>query len=157
MKHASFLSLVLGAGVLFTAGHVLGQNKAAPAAPAPAAKQQRVVKIATLGTPELNREFQANVQFMQAQRQAATELNVAWDKEKDPKKKAELKVKLDQLLAQLNENNEKMIKAYGFSLNRNYTIEIVSSNIYTFVTDEEFAALEKVQKAEAEKAKSTKK
>ena len=164
MKRHTLLTLALGASLL-TAGSAFGQNKsgnitvpAAAAAPAAAApKQQKLVKIATLNGAEANREFQNNVQLVQAQRQAAVELNAKWEQEKDAKKKAELKSQLDQLLTKLNENNNAMQKAYGFSLTRNYTMEIVSSNIYMFVTDEEAVALEKAQKEEAQKAAAAKK
>ena len=161
MKRHTLLPLALGASLL-TAGSVFGQNKSgniavpsgatAPAAAAAAPKPQKLVKIATLNGAEANREFQNNVQLVQAQRQAAVELNAKWEQEKDAKKKAELKSQLDQLLTKLNDNNNAMQKAYGFSLTRNYTMEIVSANIYMFVTDEEAAALEKAQKEEAQKA-----
>ncbi|HUR59200.1 MAG TPA: hypothetical protein VM029_15900, partial [Opitutaceae bacterium] len=126
-------------------------------APTPAPQPQKLVKVATLNNAEANREFQANVQLLQGQRQAAVELNAAMDKEKDAKKKQELKTQLDQLMAKLNENNDKMQKAYGFSLTRNYSMEIEKANIYMFVTDEEAAAIEKAQQAEAKKATDTKK
>ena len=148
MKRHTLTLLALGAA-LVTAGPVLGQNKdkagKAPAAPAP--QQQKLVKVATLKTAEANREFQANVQLLQAQRQAAVEINSAMEKEKDAKKKKELKTQLDQLMAKLNENNDKMQKAYGFSLTRNYTMEIETSHIYMLVSDEEAAKIEKAQAA----------
>lgn len=148
MKRHTLTLLALSAALL-TAGPALGQNKdkagKAPAAPAP--QQQKLVKVATLKTAEANREFQANVQLLQAQRQAAVEINSAMEKEKDAKKKKELKTQLDQLMAKLNENNEKMQKAYGFSLTRNYTMEIETSHIYMLVSDEEAAKIEKAQAA----------
>ena len=115
-------------------------------------KPQKLVKIATLPTAEVNREFQRNVQLLQAQRQALIEMNTAYEKETNPVKKAEMKKALDENMAKLNENNDRMAKAYGFSLTRNYTMEIVSSNIYTYVTDEEAAAVEKAEKEQAAKA-----
>jgi hypothetical protein len=39
-----------------------------------------------------------------------------------------------------------MEKAYGFSLSRNYTIEIEKANVYMIVTDEEAAKIEAAQK-----------
>lgn len=157
MKHRSSLSLTLIASLLL-AGAACGQNKSAtaatpPLAATPAAKQQKLVKIATLNTAEANREFQANVQVMQAQRQKAVELNAAMEKEKDAKKKAELKTQLDQAMAKLNEDNDKMQKAYGFSLARNYTMVIETAHIYMLVTDEEAAVIEKAEKEAAAKAK----
>ena len=157
MKRHSLTVLALCASLL-TAGYALGQNKAASkSAPAAAAPQQKLVRVATLKTVEANREFQANVQLLQAQRQAAVELNSTMEKEKDPKKQKELKAQLDAMLAQLNENNDKMQKAYGFSLTRNYTMEIETSHIYLQVTDEEAAKIEKAQAEAAKSEKSSKK
>ena len=152
----STLSLLALSATLITAGYVLGQA-AKPGAPAPdAAKQQKLVRVATINGVQANREFQANVQFLQAQRQKAVELTTAVETEKDAKKKKELKSQLDALTAKLLENNEKMHKAYGFSLARNYTMEIETSHIYMQVTDEEAAKLEKAQ-AEAAKSEKTSK
>ncbi len=117
------------------------------AQPAPAAKQQKLLKVATLKTAEANREFQANVQLLQAQRQAAIQLNSEIEKETNAAKKKELKTQLDALIAKLNENAEKMRNAYGFSLERNYTIEIETAHVYMLVTDEEAAKIEAAQKA----------
>lgn len=116
---------------------------AQPAArPAEAPKPQKLVRVSTLGTIEANREFQANVQLVQAQRQAAVELNAAIEKEKDPAKRKELKAGLDTLMAKLNENNNLMRKTYGFSLDRNYTVVIEKAHVYMFVSEEEAAKLE---------------
>lgn len=145
------LTLIALSASLLTAGHLLAQNQ--PTATAPAPKQQKLVKVATLNNAQANHEFQANVQLLQAQRQAAAELTAALEKEKDAKKKRELKTQLDQLVAKLNENNDKMQKAYGFSLTRNYTMEIETSHIYMLVSDEEAAKIEQEQKAAAKKAK----
>ena len=152
MKRFTLTLLALGASLF--AGYAFAQTKAAtPAAPAPASapapKQQKLARVATITGIEQNREFQNNVQILQNQRQAAIELNDAMQKEKDPKKKAELKTQVDQALARLNENNDKMHKTYGFSLARNYTLIIETAHIYMFVTDEEAAAIEKAEKEEA--------
>jgi IS30 family transposase len=156
MQRSSLRLLALSAFVL-CASFLLAQTKSGTATPAPAPQQQKLVKVAILNTVEANREFQANVQLLQGQRQAAVEMNAAMEKEKDAKKKQELKTQLDQVMAKLNENNDKMQKAYGFSLTRNYSMEIEKANIYMFVTDEEAAAIEKAQQAEAKKAADTKK
>lgn len=164
MKRSTLHVFALVASV-FLAGAACGQNKsAAPASAAPvptpastpAPKQQKLIRVATLTTPEANREFQDNVQLLQAQRQKAAELNSAMEKETDPTKKAALKTELEQWMAKLNENNDKMQKAYGFSLTRNYTMEIEKAHIYMLVSDEEAAAFEKAQKAEAQKAEAQK-
>jgi len=142
----NLLSLLALSAALVSPSYLPGQNlKGAASAPAPT--QQKLVRIATLDSVETNREFQANVQLLQNQRQAAVELNAAMEKEKDARKKKEIKAQIDQLLAKLNDNNAKMQKAYGFSLTRNYVVEIEKANIYLLVTDEEAAKIEKAEKA----------
>lgn len=154
MKHSLLTCAALGASFLI-AGYALGQTKAgstaATASPAVAPAATKLIKVATLSTVEANRDFAKNVQLIQAQRQMAVELNGAWEKEKDAKKKGELKTQLDALLAKLNENNAAMSKAYGFSLTRNYTMEIETAHIYMQVTEEEAARFEQEQKAAAQK------
>lgn len=118
-------------------------------------KQQKLVRVSTLSTIEANREFQNNVQLLQAQRQAVVELDTALQKETDAAKKKELKTQLDGLLAKLNENNNAMRKAYGFSIDRNYTLVIETAHVYMFVTDEEAAKIEEAAKAEAAKKGET--
>ncbi len=149
MKRLTLSVLLLGTSIL-TTGYLRGQNQSGPATPA--AAPQKLVRVATLKTVEANREFQANVQLLQAQRQAAVELNANMEKEKDAAKKKELKTQFDQLMARLNENNDKMQKSYGFSLARNYTMEIETAHIYMIVTEEEAAKIDQAQKA-AEKGK----
>jgi len=109
MKRTTLTFLALGASLL-TGGYLLGQSQTKAAAPAGAGPQQKLVRVATLNSVQANREFQANIQLLQAQRQAAIEVNSAWEKEKDAKKKQELKTQLDNLMAKLNENNQAMVK-----------------------------------------------
>lgn len=162
MKKSTLLTLALTGSLLVALSFAADTKKAAPAAtkaaPAPAAapaapQQQKLVRVATLKSVEANREFQNNVQLLQAQRQQAVELGTALEKEPNAAKKKELKTKVDELMAKLNENNEKMVKAYGFSLNRNYSMIVETSHIYMFVSDEEAAKLEKEQAAAEAAAK----
>ena len=94
------------------------------------------------------------MQILQTQRQQAVELNAALEKEKDATKKKELKAKLDAAMAKLNDDNQKMVKAYGFSLERNYTLVVETAHVYMFVSDEEAAKFEKDQAAAAAKEKA---
>lgn len=146
MKSFKIASLCLGAS-LFVAGAIIGHSAATPPAAAPADKPQKLVRVSTLSTIDANREFQANVQVMQAQRQAAVELNAAIEKENGATKKAELKKQLAALMAKLNENNDTMRKTYGFSLERNYTLIIEKAHVYMLVSEEEAAKIEKAQSA----------
>lgn len=151
MNHTTLRIVALGASLL-AAGLLSAQTATAPKT-APAEKPQKLVRVSTLKTVEANREFQTNVQLIQVQRQAAIELNAAMEKEKDAAKKKEIKGQLEQLMARLNENNDKMRKAYGFSLDRNYTLVVETAHVYMFVSDEEAA---KIEKAAVEAAKQKK-
>ncbi len=120
-------------------------STAAPAAAAPAPKQQKLLKVCSLNTAQGFQEFQANVQVVQTQRQLVIDANTAYEKETNASKKKELKAKLDEMLAKLNENNQTMIKTYGFSLERSYTVSVEKADVYMLVTDEEAAKIEKAQ------------
>lgn len=154
MKRSLLTTLALGASLVGT-GYLVGQTQNKSAAPAAAAKapEQKLIKMVTLNSAVANREFQNNVQLLQAQRQEVLRLNGELEKEKDAKKKAELKTQLDTVLAKLNENNDKMSKAYGFSLARNYVMEVEVASVYLIVSDEEAAKLEAEQKKDAGKKK----
>ena len=149
------LRLITVAAGFAAAAQLNGAEAASKSAAAPSAetKQQKLVRVSTLNTIEANREFQTNVQLLQAQRQAVIELNAAYEKETNPSKKKDLKTQADAVLAKLNENNEKMRKTYGFSIDRNYTVVIETSHVYMFVTDEEAAKIEAAAKAEVAKQK----
>jgi len=126
-------------------------STAAPAAAPAAQKQQKLLKVCSITSAQGFQEFQANVQVMQSQRQLAIEAKNAFDKETNADKKKELKAKLDELLAKLNENNQTMIKTYGFSLERSYTVSVEKADVYMLVTDEEAAKIEKAQAETAAK------
>ena len=104
--------------------------------------------IATIAGKAENDIFRQNVQLVQAQRQRLVQLKAAIDQttEADAKKKLEDEFKKSE--ETLVKNNEDMTKTYGFSLTRNYVMEIEETKLFMAVTDEEFAK----QKAEAEKA-----
>ncbi len=148
----NLLPLLALAATCLAAGFAFGQTKAA--APA-ATKQQKLIRVATLNGVQANKDFQANLQLVQAQRQGVVDKNAEMEKEKDPKKKADLKKQVDAALAKLNDNNNAMAKAYGFSLERNYVMEIETAHLYVYATDEEAAKAAKIDADE--KAKKAKK
>jgi hypothetical protein len=151
MKKMTFGIIGLSLSLL-AAGALLAQSGANNAAtPTTPEKQQKLVLVSTIKTIQANQEFQANVQLLQTQRQQVIEANAAVGKETNAAKKKDLKAKLDALMAKLNENNDKMKKTYGFSLDRNYTIVVETAHIYMFVSDEEAAKFEKEQAATAKK------
>lgn len=147
MKRTSLTLLALGAALFVAAPAFAADEK--PQQPAP--KEQKVVKVLTLSTAQAIQEFESNVQLVQAQRLAAEKLNTEMQGEKDVWKKAELKKKLDDLMKQLNDNNQQMIKHYGFSLTRSYVMQPESASVYMIVSDEEAAKIAAQQKAQAEK------
>ena len=146
------LSASIFTGSLKAADTVSFPGFSPAAVPAPAAsKQQKLLKVCSITTAQGFQEFQANVQFMQNQRQLVIETNTAHEKETNAAKKKDLKTKLDGLLAKLNDDNLKMIKTYGFSLERAYTVTVEKADVYMLVTDEEAAKIEKAQAGEATK------
>lgn len=143
----SFLSVAALGAVLLSAGisPVFAESGTTPAP----AKADKLVQVATLRGAQAIREFEANVRLVQAQRNEAVQLAAAVEMESNAKKKAGLKAQLDKLLQKLNENNAQMIKAYGFSLARNYQIVPEAIGIYAYVTDAEAARIEQARKAAA--------
>ena len=51
----------------------------------------------------------------------------------------------------MTDDNQKMVKAYGFSLDRAYTLSVEKADVYMIVSDEEAAKIEKTQAAAAKK------
>ncbi|MFA6960448.1 MAG: hypothetical protein WC205_06845 [Opitutaceae bacterium] len=147
MTKTSLRVLLLSASIL--SASLWAAEPAATTAAAP--KQQKLLKVCSLNTAQGYQEFMSNVQLVQTQRKEAIEANAAYEKETNASKKKELKTKLDALLAKLNENNQKMIKTYGFSLERAYTVSIQKADVYMQVSDEEAAKIEKAQAAAAKK------
>lgn len=104
--------------------------------------------IATIaGVPE-NNIFRQNVQLVQNQRQRLVQLKAAIDQAGAAADKTKLEEEFKKSEETLIKNNEEMSKTYGFSLTRNYVMEIEESKLFMAVTEEEFAK----QKAESEKA-----
>lgn len=139
---------------LCLAGLTLGgvATFAQTAAPTPAAQaeqeQQRIVRVATLNSVEANQEFQRNVQILQARRQQIVDLQSQLERAASESARERIQDEIDEALARLNDDNQTMIEAYGFSLNRNYTMVVERSHIFMFVSEEEAALIE----AEAEAA-----
>ena len=147
---ASMLSASLWAAETVSFPGSSATPAAAPAA-TPTPKQQKLLKVCSISTAQGFQEFQANVQVVQTQRQLVIEANTSYEKETNATKKKELKGKLDEMLAKLNENNQTMIKTYGFSLERSYTVSVEKADVYMLVTDEEAAKIEKAQAETAAK------
>lgn len=111
-------------------------------------KQQKLVKISTLNSIEANQEFQRNVQVMQAQRQRLQNLQIQMQKAHTDELKEVLQKQIDAALKKLNEDNKRMVKAYGFSLSRNYVLVAEKSHVYMAVTDAEAAKIKEKEESE---------
>ncbi len=101
------------------------------------AQQKKLVRVCSLNNVQANQEFQRNVRLVQSQRQQAIQLNNQIENASSPEEKKQFQQQLDSIMAKLNENNQKMIKTYGFSLTRNYTVVVETAHVYMFVSDKE--------------------
>lgn len=118
---------------------------------APAKKTEKIVRVCTLNSIKANQEFNRNVSLMKLQRQNIINLKAELDKTTDKAKKKELQKKIDVALAKLNENNKKMYKTYGFTLQRNYILVPEKTHIYMVVSDAEAKKIEAALKKKEKK------
>lgn len=146
-KRLTAITVIFGAlaAVLATAQLNNLQIDDDSAAAAQPQQQQKFIRVSTLNTREANQEFEQNVRLVQAQRQQAIELNNAIQSAQTDAAKEALQKELDQVMAKLNENNQKMLQAYGFTLTRSYTRVIETSSIFMLVSDEEAKQFEEAQ------------
>lgn len=110
--------------------------------------QAKFAHMATIAGVAENNIFRQNVQLVQAQRQRLVQLQQAVEQTGDEAEKAKLQDEFKKSEETLLKNNEEMTKRYGFSLTRNYVMEIEESRLFMAVTPEEFAK----QQEEAKKA-----
>jgi hypothetical protein len=107
--------------------------------------KQQVIQVCSLKSIKANQEFSRNVRVMRAKRDAVTQKQRELDVAENAEDKTARQKELDELLADLNENNRKMIENYGFSLTRNYTMVIETAHIYMLVSDVEAGKFKKGQ------------
>jgi len=101
--------------------------------------------IAIIPGVEENNNFRRNVQLVQTQRNQLIQMKQAAERatgEQKTKLEEEAK-KAEEVLVK---NNEEMTKRYGFSLTRDYLMEVEESKLYTLVNEEEFLKAEKAAK-----------
>ncbi len=149
------LQLGLFATALLCSVNTFAQDGAS--APAPAAAQpgaesaapatieqngQKYTLVSTIKTVAANREFQHNVGVVQAQLKAAQDYKRRIDIALTTPEKEALQVKFGEVVKELEANNKLMAKTYGFSLERNYVVQIVKTRLYTPVSDEEVKKME---------------
>lgn len=98
--------------------------------------------IAVIPTVEANNDFRRNVQLVQAQRNQLVQMKQAADASSG-EQKAKIEEDMKKAEEVLVKNNEEMTKRYGFSLARDYLMEVEESKLYTQVNEEEFIKAEK--------------
>lgn len=139
------LSLAALSAITLSTGFAAGEPHPAPSHP------QQLVKVASLHGAQVVREFEHNVRVMQRERMEAEQLSNELKNEKNPKERKALQEKFEAALAKLRQDNLTMAKTYGFSLTRNYTMEITDADIYMVVSDAEAKQIEQQEKAARKK------
>lgn len=99
--------------------------------------------IAEIPGAEANEQFRHNVQVMHNLRQQLVAFNESIKKMPESEEKAKALENVKTAEENLIKNNDLMIKQYGFSLARDYLMEIVESKLYTKVNEEEFLNAQK--------------
>ncbi len=93
--------------------------------------------IATITGVAENDIFRQNVQLVQAQRQRLVGLKQALEKAPAGEEKQKLEEEFKKSEETLVNNNNEMVKRYGFSLMRNYLMEVEEAKLYTALTPDE--------------------
>lgn len=104
--------------------------------------------IAVIPGVEENNNFRRNVQLVQTQRNNLIQMKQAADASTG-EQKTKIEEEMKKAEEVLTKNNEEMTKRYGFSLARDYLMEVEESKLYTLVNEEEFL---KAQKAAEDNA-----
>ena len=99
--------------------------------------------IAVIPGVEENNNFRRNVQLVQAQRNQLVQMKEA-EKTATDEQKTKLEEEIKKAEETLLKNNEEMTKRYGFSLARDYLMEVEESKLYTLVNEEQFLKAEKL-------------
>lgn len=110
---------------------------AADGNPAPASLASNQLSICTLPNRDAARAFQRDVATLQAERTKAMQVQQELDAAETSEDRAYAQGQLDQVLQQVNTLNKAMVGAYGFSLNRNYVLQIDKSSLYVWVNEDE--------------------
>jgi hypothetical protein len=98
--------------------------------------------IASIDGVEANDVFRQNVQLVQNQRQRLIQIKQALDAATKEEEKAKLKEEFDKSEEVLKKNNDEMVKNYGFSLIRNYLLDVEESQLYIVLVEDEVKAVE---------------
>ncbi|MDR3229677.1 MAG: hypothetical protein LBT53_09820 [Puniceicoccales bacterium] len=93
--------------------------------------------IASIEGIAANDIFRQNVQLVQVQRNRLVQIKQALERNPPAADKAKLDEEFKKSEETLKKNNDEMVKLYGFSLVRNYLLEVEEAQLYTALTEEE--------------------
>ncbi len=111
---------------------------------------KKAMHIATIKGVAENQIFQQNVNLVRYQRERLRQLNTALGQTQEEAEKAKIQEEMKKSEETLIKNNDEMVKRYGYSLMRDYILEIEKAKLYAAITAEEF------EKVKEEKAKAKK-
>ena len=98
-----------------------------------------LISVCTLNTADAVQGYQKDVARVQTVRDEAISLQAAVTASETSADKAYAQGKLDVVMDQLKALNVAMFDAYGFSINRNYTMQIDKSSLFVWVSESELA------------------
>lgn len=105
----------------------------------PKSLKSNMLSVCTLNTAEAAQAFQKDVASMQAKRDIALEMQMVVENAETPDDKAYAQGRLDQVLGQVSAFNREMVRAYGFSISRNYVLQIDKSSLFVWALASEIA------------------
>ena len=105
----------------------------------PKSLKSNMLSVCTLNTAEAAQAFQKDVASMQAKRDIALEMQMVVENAETPDDKAYAQGRLDQVLGQVSAFNKEMVRAYGFSISRNYVLQIDKSSLFVWALASEIA------------------
>jgi len=98
-----------------------------------------LISVCTLNTADAVQGYQKDVARVQTVRDEAISLQAAVTASETSADKAYAQGKLDVVMDQLKALNVAMFDAYGFSINRNYTMQIDKSSLFVWASESELA------------------
>jgi ribosomal protein L29 len=98
-----------------------------------------LLSVCTLNTADAVQGYQKDVARVQTVRDEAISLQAAVTASETTTDKAYAQGRLDVVMDQLKALNVAMFDAYGFSINRNYTMQIDKSSLYIWAPESELA------------------
>ena len=104
---------------------------------------QKFVHVSTISTVAANTQFMQNMQLVNQQRQALVALNKHKEESFTDEEKKATDEKLKELSESLKKNSEEMVKAYGYSIARDYIPVFTKTRIYRKLADAEYVEKQK--------------